>query len=334
MIMKFFTVLIFIAGLLLIPAMPLRAQTCCSGGVPLANNIGGMPKAEDGTFMFSVIFDANFLRTLKDGTEKLDDFSRQRTTYSALIKAQYAINDKLSVEGLFSGIRQERNIEQGTFSDFKKTTGLGDAVLLANFNYLSTSTANFTFAVGPKIPTGPSDLKDDRGITMNADMQPGSGAWDLILHHRIAKIFNFRPQAAFSYLVTYRLTGENPDYLGSQVYEFGNELQMLLGWSESQNLGKLLYAYGLSFRYRHAAMDKNNHVILPNTGGQWIFLMPSLSWHLNQDVSVTINAELPLFSEVEGTQLTPSARANIGMLWTFRKKPQLQDIFNSKLSVK
>jgi hypothetical protein len=305
------------------------SQTCCSGGVPLANNIGGIAQGEEGAIQISINFDANILRALKEGGESLSDDSRERITYSTLLKVNYSISNKLAIEGLFSAIRQERIINHGSFTDFTKTEGLGDAVFMVYYKYYGKYSLDLTFGAGPKIPIGPSDLKNDNGITLNADLQPGSGAWDMILHHRISKSFEFRPSATFLHLITYRMTGENPDYLGSQHYELGNELQVLLGFSEQDVIGKILISYGLNFRYRNAGRDVNNNQFLPNTGGQWLFIMPAFSWYIDPLLAVTANVELPLYSEVGGTQLTPTFRFNAGIFWKLQSRKS-----NNSLGIK
>ncbi len=308
----------------------LQAQACCSAGAPILGSLQ-LSSSDAGNAQVAVSYEYNSLQDVINISDPLNDQSRERYTHSLMLEGNYGVSHRLSVSGLLTLVQQGRTITTPTGSQNRLVTGgMGDAVLLMNYNLIPGNVFTqkiLSIGTGPKIPLGQSDQRSN-GILVPYDMQPGTGAWDAVFWGYFSQGFRPKPFSLFA-TTAYRMTGQND--LG---YEFGNELQMLLGWSDSQNLGKLLYAYGLSFRYRHAAMDKNNHVILPNTGGQWIFLMPSLSWHLNQDISVTINAELPLYSEVEGTQLTPSARANIGMLWTFRKKPKLEDIFKSKISVK
>ncbi len=302
--------IILITGLFTLTS---QAQTCCSGGVPMAGNVGSMAPADKGTFQLSIGFDGNFLRTLKEGTETISDHSRFRTTYSGLLNAYYSINDRLSVEGLFSFVRQERDIRQGEFNDFTSTMGPGDIVFLLNYAYLSKDRIVLRAGAGPKFPTGPSDLKNNDGITLNADLQPGSGAMDIFFNHMFSLSPGFRPASTIVHTITYRVTGENPAYLGSQRYSFGNELHMSLGISEQDLVGKMLMSYGLNIRYRHASRDIINGHLLPNTGGQWIFLMPSVSWHISSRAALNISSELPLYSRVDGNQLTPTFRLNAGL---------------------
>ncbi len=302
--------IILIIGLVTVPS---KAQTCCSGGVPMAGNVGSMTPAGKGTLQVSLGLDGNFLRTLKEGTETIDDISRLRTTYSGLLNVYYNIGDRLSVEGLFSFVRQERDIRQGEFNDFTATTGLGDLVLIMNYTYLSGDRILLRAGAGPKLPTGPSDLKNSSGITLNADLQPGSGATDVFVNHLFSFNPSFKPSVSVTQTVTYRITGENREYLGSQKYSFGNELHMSLGVSDQDLFGNTLLSYGLNIRYRHAAKDVINGHPLPNTGGRWMFIMPSVSWHVSTRTALTVNSELPVYSNIQGTQLTPTFRINAGV---------------------
>ncbi|MDA1120685.1 MAG: hypothetical protein O2887_09395 [Bacteroidetes bacterium] len=310
---------------------------CCSGGVPLANNIGGLPIGDKGTFQASLSFDGNFLRTLKAGSSTLDDKTRNRTTFSALLKTAYSFSDKWTVELLVAGVNQRRKIDGFSGNqDNTETTGIGDMVLMPFFKYYEKNSWQLTGGLGIKIPIGPSNLRD-RGITLNADLQPGSGAWDLLLHHRIVRRLKVRPSTVVTNMVTYRFTGENPDYLSSQIYEFGSELQFILGISDQRNFLNQIFRYGLNFRYRHANHDRfrlkdtpsNENQTLPNSGGQWVFIMPVLSWYINPDMSIAASGEAPLFSKVDGTQLTPTFRINVGIFYTINlKKKQNIEINN------
>jgi hypothetical protein len=199
------------------------------------------------------------------------------------------------------------------------------------YKYLKIEGLEMTAGAGPKLPLGASDLKNENGLTLNADLQPGSGAWDGIFHHRIVKQLVSRPSLVVTNFLTYRLTGVNPDYLGSQQYEFGNEFQLVLGASEQKPVGNQLLSYGVNLRYRHARQDRINHQWLPNTGGQWIFIIPALAWHATTDLAVTLNGEFPIYSQVQGTQLTPTFRFNMGFYFSFRdKKSDLLKINETK----
>ena len=79
----------------------INAQTCCSGGIPLSNNLG-LDISEKGTIQVGLNYDYNNLNTLNSGTENLNDDSRLRITHSVLLNAGYSITDRLSAEQLSS----------------------------------------------------------------------------------------------------------------------------------------------------------------------------------------------------------------------------------------
>lgn len=297
------------------------AQTCCSGGVPLSNNIGGLPVSVQNTWQFSFNGDLNVLKTVKEGTTVLDDRARERKTFSFLFKTSYSFTDKFFAEGLFSWVQQERKIDQvAGFEDWERTRGFGDAVILISYNYLTVGKVKLIAGLGPKIPTGSSDLKDDRGLRLNADLQPGSGAWDGVFLHRIQASDRLKPSRFYFMNFTSRFSGENRHYLGSERYRFGNEVQLLAGVTDQFLVGSSLFSFGINARYRFAGLDRFNGELLPNTGGSWIFLMPLMGWHITNDVVLSLNGELPLYSNVTGTQLSPTVRINGGIYYALSKK--------------
>ncbi len=64
-------------------------------------------------------------------------------------------------------------------------TGLGDAMLLVKYRFFrrdsSRGTTQGSFTLGPKLPTGRTDLTSGSGSPLPAGLQPGSGSTDLIL---------------------------------------------------------------------------------------------------------------------------------------------------------
>jgi len=298
-----------------------KAQTCCSGGVPLTNNIGGLPLSIKNTWQFSLSGDANILKTLKEGQAEIDDDSRERKTYSALFKSAYNITDNFFIEGMLTWVQQERVISQpGGFSDFDKTQGIGDAVVLANYTYFKSRHITLSAGLGPKLPTGKSDLKDPNGLTYNADLQPGSGAWDGLFLHRIQIANAKRRSQLYMVNLTYRYTGVNKEYLGSESYRFGNEFQLLSGIADQFVIGRGLFSAGLNMRYRHVKQDLFNDEQLPSTGGEWIFIMPTIGWHIHSNIILSIASEFPLYANVDGTQLSPTFRLNGGLYYILENR--------------
>lgn len=295
------------------------SQTCCSGGIPLSNNLGLLNEGK-GNSQLGLNYDLNNLNTLNSGQDKLNDQSRQRITHSVLLNLGYSISDKLSVEALFSWVNQRRAINQFGNTDLQQTSGIGDAVFLLKYDLpnLIGSKSNLSVGAGTKIPLGSFEEVDASGITYIADLQPGSGAWDLILFASFSKNFDFRPTTTFSGRLIARLTGENSDYLeGDSSYEYGDELQVFLGLSDQILLANTVTIPGLNFKYRKAKKDIIVDNELDNTGGHWLFVIPSLGFKISPNIRFQTMAEIPLFANVDGTQLTPTYRITSGLLFNF-----------------
>ncbi|TMM59499.1 hypothetical protein FEE95_08775 [Maribacter algarum] len=304
------------------------SQTCCSGGVPLSNNLG-LPNEGKGSFTVGLNYDYNNLNTLNAGSDKLNDDSRLRITNSILLNAGYAISDRFSLEALFTWVNQTRTISQFGNENFSETQGIGDAVFLVKYaipNVLGSQSV-FNVGVGTKAPFGKSDLTTTEGFQLTADLQPGSGAWDLLGWLSISKGLNFRPSATLSGSITYRATGENTSYLNNtSIYEFGNVVQTNIGYTDQFLLFNTIINPGLILKYRKASSDKVESSELPNTGGEWVFVRPELAVKITPSVTFNSRLEIPFYSYVEGTQLTPTLRFTAGITVLLKKNKVLNTI--------
>ncbi len=312
----------FVFILFFIVAQEAVSQTCCSGGIPLSNNLG-LSNEGKGSLQLGLNYDFNNLNTLNSGSDKLDDDSRKRITHSALLNVGYSISHRLSFETLFTWVNQRRAINQFGNTDLQQTTGIGDAVVLIKYDFPKTlgEKSNVTLGAGAKVPLGSFDEVDNIGITYIADLQPGSGAWDFIFFASISKNFDFRPTTTFSGRLIGRLTGENRDYFdGASIYEYGDEFQVFLGISDQFLLFNTITNPGLNLKYRYAKKDIIDANELNNTGGNWLFVIPSIGFQLTPKILFQTKAELPLIAKVDGTQLTPTYRFSGGILFNVSPK--------------
>ncbi len=296
-------------------------QTCCSGGVPLAANLG-LPPSNSQALQFRLSYDLNVLETLKSGRDKLSDNARSRRTHSALFEIGYSFSKRLSVDAFFSYVRQVREINQLGNNDITSTNGVGDGILLLKYKiYSSPDNVNIlSTGLGIKAPIGKSDIRRDDGLAIVADLQPGSGAWDGIFWNQFIHQLAWRQSMSVSALATYSYKGENTNYLGSQTYRFGDELQLAVGLNDRLFYKNAIVDPSLEIRYRKAGKDKVNNNDFPNTSGEWVFISPGLSYWFNPDWSFNVSLTLPIYANIEGTQLTPSLRLNMGFYYSMRLK--------------
>jgi len=301
-----------------------QAQTCCSGGVPLSNNIG-LPLAEKGILQIGVSYDYNNLNTLNEGSTRLDDSNRLRVTHSLLLNLGYSITTRFSVEALFSWVNQRRRII--TNNTLSQSSGVGDAILLTRYLLLNKNDMTLSIGGGLKLPTGATDKKSDLGITLNADLQPGSNALDAIFLTSVSKQFNFRKSLTFSSRITYRNTGVNREYQNVNRYKFGNETQLFFSITDQFIVFNKIVSPSLTLKHRRVLHDEINSKQISNTGGQWLFLNPSLSIGLAENINFLSSLEVPIYINVEGIQLTPTYRLNFGVLiQLFKEKSRMKII--------
>lgn len=301
----------------------LCAQTCCSGGIPLANNIG-LPISKKGTIQFGLNYDFNNLNTLKSGSETLNDDTRLRTTHSILLNSNYAVTDRFSIESLFTWVNQRRIITSSfdNSENLEASSGIGDAILLFKYNFpnLLFENSDLTFGLGTKIPLGSSSEIDSNGILLINDLQPGSNAWDVIYWLSTSKNLNIRPSLNISTRFIYRNTGTDNDYLGNSSYKYGNTFQGFLTFSDQFIFLKTLSSPSISIKYRNTVKDKIEGRKLDNTGGNWVFLIPNFSINIIPNITFSTKAEIPIYSNVDGTQLTPTYRITSGFLLKITSK--------------
>lgn len=296
-------------------------QTCCSGGVPLTGNLG-MPSAASGTWQFSPSYDLNYMNTLKQGRQTVQDQSRTRLTQSLLFETGYSISDRLYISGLFTYVLQTRRVEQFGSVNTDFLYGVGDAVVLLSYRFTGGEAKKWELitGVGPKIPMGRSDMANLDGITYNADLQPGSGAWDIIGWGLLSRQGIIRPSTNLSLRMIYRYTGTNPNYLEFTTYQFGNEFQAIAGISEQLLAGRNIIEPSLLLRFRRAGPDLLGGNQLPNTGGEWVFIVPGLVFHPSPVLHIRLAGEIPVYANLEGIQLTTSFRITAGIYYRLSSK--------------
>lgn len=299
-----------------------NSQTCCSGGVPLSNNVG-LPILEKGSLQLGLFYDYNNLNTLNQGSQKLDENTRLRITHSVLFNMGYSFTENFGVEALFTWVNQRRNITQLGNSNLDETSGIGDAIVLGKYRVLYDLNYEFTLGLGGKIPLGSTEQRNSQGILLNADLQPGSNAFDVIYFASYARSFNFRKSLTFSSRMTYRATGTNNTYQGSSSYKFGNEFQTFVTFADQLLLFKQIITPSISFKYRNASKDRITGIEIDNTGGNWIFFIPDFTIFLSPNILFSTRVEIPVYSNVDGLQLTPTYRINSGVTFRLAKKKQI-----------
>jgi hypothetical protein len=285
-------------------------QTCCSGGVPLSNNLG-FPVADPGNWQFMVGYDLNVMTTLKSNRETLDENTRKRSTHTILAQAGYTLNQWLSADLFLPFVFQQRILTPvGQAPNMSSTSGVGDLVIMPKIRFYK----NFQTGIGVKFPTGATELEDGNGLVLSPDLQPGTGSWDLIFWLNGGQSLSFRQSMSINGTISYRATGKNDSYLEDQTYIFGNEFQITAGVADRFLIGNQIFDPSISFKYRNVGADNRDDFDLPSTGGNWIFIRPAVIYQVTPKIGIQANIELPLYADLNGTQVTTTYRLNISFI--------------------
>lgn len=296
------------------------SQACCSGGVPFSNNLGIRP-IDNKNLQLRLVYDYNSLQSLYNGTTKLNDRTTKRATQTFMFHSIYGLTDKLSMSGLFSFIVQERVITSPDGSkNFVNAKGIGDAVLLIQYKLFSDFSNSLFLSSGAKFPLGKTEITNpDEGFLLPADLQPGTGSWDVIFGVAYIKNGLLRPSMSLIINTFYRYNNKAERYNGQQVYKFGNELQITIGISDQILINKFLINPSFLIRYRQTVADEVDGNIFPGTGGRWLYFGPEMNFNITQNLAVNFSGEFPFYRNLTGTQLTTDYRFVFGLNYIFVK---------------
>lgn len=311
---------IFIVVLFFLSADEVTAQTCGCAGAPLLSS-QTISSAAKKNLLVGLKYQYHAIDGLYNGSQKLDRESVQRNTKSSLLELHYGFTNRLTLSGTFSFISKTRTSGlQNNNPTTITTNGVGDALIMLKYVvHQNTYNNQYQLAIGTgfKAPFGDFDLTTN-GIQLNADMQPGTGTWDGFLWSYLSK--TFAPKTSLNAFManSYIITGEasRSDQPGD-IYKFGNEFVSTLG------VGNELYkkfSYTFMIQYRHTTSHKLDDRSLANTGGEWAYIIPGISYKLNSRISLQLNGQFPIYQNLNGTQSTTSYAADISLFYSFNPR--------------
>jgi len=149
-------------------------------------------------------------------------------------------------------------------------TGLGNMTLLVKYRFYRRDSARGTtqasFTVGPKLPTGRTDLKNETGVRLPATLQPGSGSTDFFVaaNWTYTGLLNLRRLVADEdFHALLRSEGTQATRLGSDL-----ESRFWLSYRpyESKD-GAREWFIGPALTWRHFQDDRISGVTQSGSGG-------------------------------------------------------------------
>lgn len=288
------------------------AQTCSCAGAPLLSSQSSGAGGK-GNLLIGLTYEFNQITNLYSGSNQLTNDSAERNTQSGLVEISYGLTDRLSISGTLSTVRKQRRsgLRNPGGTQTSVTSGIGDGIFMMRYTLKQQDLWNryhFAVGIGGKAPIGSTSVRNDNNLIFNADMQPGSGAWDLVLWNQTAISLLPLSPLNLSWINSFRYTGKNARFTETDFYRFGNEWISNLTATNSLPFSDRL-SYGLSVRYRSTSSDQRNDVIMPNTGGKWVSIIPDLFVSLTDRTTFKLSGQIPVYQHLNGTQ--PSTKYSL-----------------------
>ncbi|MBU2445785.1 MAG: hypothetical protein KJ666_09490 [Bacteroidetes bacterium] len=295
--------ILFVIFIMLAMCEKIHSQACCTAGT---SSLGGVFRSIVPVNNLSIIagYENNYLGASFDGRKKIYDPLKRSATVSYLtLQVEYGISEKVSVLAITSYTYRERNTtvtspSDNSLQDVKFSgQGFGDIILLGKYEIVTPDFFSpFVFAVGggAKLPVG-DFRKEDNGSRLPIDLQPGTGAPDLLLWSYLSNSFTSLSLSIYGNLL-YRYAGTN-----LQGYKIGDELLVALG--ANYNFTEYL-TFSLQLRSRFANADYARRT-LPSTGGTSSDLFIYLNY-IEGKYLLGVYTMVPLYRNTRGIQLTNS----------------------------
>jgi hypothetical protein len=270
--------------------------------------------------LFSLAYDFNDLHTIFSGSEKLISDERARLSHNILFRFQYAFSNRISMGfSLPYVFRTENNTESVSSFSSLASSGLGDILLQLNYAIKKSGMTNILVSSAIKIPSGSNEEVNEFGFTLPSDLQPGTGSWDLVFAGLTEVNSIWGGHVNFNILLSARFNGEGTRFEAKQSYQFGHAFQLISGLNYEFILKKNYLIPSVNISYRRTLRDLTNEALTPNTGGDWVNLVPGISLYLS-NYTFLFSSAIPIFRYLEGTQLTSSYQVYFQVEYTIKSK--------------
>jgi len=299
---------IALAVTLMLAATDAGATTCSCANVPL---LGTMELATpgDGKWFLATTYEFHDASELVSGSSTIPDTTgRDRTSEAFVLELSRGIAGKFSFSAMLSAVKHERSIG-GTHDS---VTGLGDAIVMLKYSPVSISLYSrnaLSFGLGAQMPLG-EDEAASGGVVLAEDLQPSTGAFSGMLWVYAARALNESTSTRIYANASYSNNGEN-----DRDYQFGHSATASIGASYQTQSP---WGYNVELLYRQAKRDKRADASIPNTGGEWLDLIPAVQYHINDSMALRASARIPLTRDLnDQLQFTTKYAVRLTFSWVF-----------------
>jgi hypothetical protein len=290
--------------LLLVMSNSLFAQSCCTGSAPITGAYRITSTASN-KWGISLINDFNYIGDVYAYDTKLDNNNVSRITNTLLWQTNYGLSDRLSLSVIVPFISKSEQINARGITKQVSSNTIGDLSVLLQYALINKHKSfNMIIGTGIKLPTAPTQITDSETQTiLIPSLQPGTGSYDYLFLSQFQFSMPFRQSLSLSHAFTYQLTGTSANFATFATYKFGNEFRMYSTAADQFVWFNKIFTPSLSLIYSNRLSNTFDGYEDANTGGNWWYISPGMTFQLNSNIGFLVQADVPVVRKVIGFQI-------------------------------
>lgn len=298
-----------------------RAVLCTLLGLAASRGWAQGPTPETGNTIFPggglVSYGADFVsRKAPAGVTSLTPTILPTLGISQPLVLSWGVRRDFELTAMTSIDTNELNLASASSSVGVGGSGLGDSLVVVKYRFLRRDSARGTtqasVMLGPKIPTGRTDLRDDYGARLPVSLQPGTGSVDLFA--------NFSGTYTGLFHVEKLVADGTLDYLrrseGAENTKLGNSVRgrVYVPYRpyESHSVGREWWI-GPEVEWQHEGYMRISGLHQPNSGGDVLSVGAATYFSPHPGLELWFGIDLAVAQEWSGSQDTVRRHISIGI---------------------
>ncbi len=192
--------------------------------------------------------------------------------------------------------RSSHNIEDDdALGADERSEGVGDLRVMAKYRVWDEG-VDASLLAGVKAPTGETSDRNRSGEKFEAEMQPGSGAWDVTLGMAASRRLVGRLSLASAFQYTYRGEGAQDEKLGNVMR---SDLGLSFGLTPVGRYPNVSAVLELQHQYAFRDRARDDRKVLAS-GGTTVLLSPGVSAALSESLEMYAAMPIPVYQNLGG----------------------------------
>lgn len=279
------------------------AQNCCAPTVPQQGVLGetvSLPYTLEVGIHYEVL---SSRKLFEESQEKENKNNKEAIWKQATLSVSYGIIPNMGIRLItpFKWKQISWNYSNGRIN--KNSRGIGDITCMLRYSLLPRDFVNYrelSVGLGVKAPIGSVESRDDLGILLSEELQPGTGSWDYNISLSFYQGFEL---VDFTLSGIYNITNKHNEY------EFGNQFSYLV--SSNFHLYKR-FDLSIALSGMISGKDTDENIVLNETGRNQLWLTPGIQYQvISNFLRFHVFYEIPVYQHVNGVQLGSSNNIRI-----------------------